>query len=166
MKFKKVVLVVLLFTFVLLNSCATILRSNTKIVPINSSPKNAKVTIKNQAGVTIMSGNTPMITQLKKGQRYVITVELEGYQPATIDLSRQIDPVTCTNLFFCYYSVFGFLVDFFSGSFFTISPSSVSVLLIENDQLHGRNQQQDTYIKMTMNDSNHDSKTIQIDIKK
>ena len=49
----------ILMCFLVLTGCASIIRDNTQIVPIQANVENAKIEVTNSSGAVVYSGQTP-----------------------------------------------------------------------------------------------------------
>ena len=72
-------------------SCATVMRDNTQIVPIQSNTEKVNIKITNRAGMTIFDGQTPASIPLKTSvsggyfnpEQYTIVASKDGFQTQT-----------------------------------------------------------------------------------
>jgi hypothetical protein len=85
---------ILLFSCLLLSSCATVFKGSTQPVTFNSVPEGAEVIIDGN-----LMGRTPMTVNLKKSKHSTALIRLEGYETGTINLSTSYDPVALLNVF-------------------------------------------------------------------
>jgi len=80
-----------------LTSCASIVSKSSYSVSINSSPNQAKFTIKNKNGIAIHSGTTPSFVTLSSGDgyfkkaNYIIQYEKSGYNPKEQQLIPELN---------------------------------------------------------------------------
>jgi len=51
----------ILMCFLVLTGCASIIRDNTQIVPIQANVENAKIEVTNSSGAVVYSGQLPFI---------------------------------------------------------------------------------------------------------
>jgi hypothetical protein len=115
-------LVFLIILTMALSSCSTVLNTTTQEVEIKSEPANAKITIDGKK-----FGTTPQIVNLERGNNHVVKLDLEGYDPYEIQLTRRI------SFWFWGNALNGFLpgmiIDMFTGSMHNILPENVNVEL-------------------------------------
>jgi hypothetical protein len=126
-------LAALLISLGALTACATIMGHPTQDIPISSTPSDAKVSIKDEAGFEVFAGQTPTKVTLQKStgkyfgkKSFTVTITKEGYQP-------QIIPVTASanGLYifgnFIFGGLIGYLiVDPLNGNMYTLSPEAVA----------------------------------------
>lgn len=104
----------LLGVSLVLSGCATILSKNKYPLAINSTPSEARITVKDINGVGVYSGTTPSVILLRSGAGffkkafYTITFEKEGYETRTIPVHFDFDPWYIGNI--AFGGVLGLLV--------------------------------------------------------
>ncbi len=103
----KVAIIIGLLGVVLMGSgCASIVSKSDWPVKIDSNPTGAKVAIKDQMGLEVRSGTTPMTTVLPskagflKAATYQITFEKEGYTQTTAPFSARMNEWYIGNIIF------------------------------------------------------------------
>ena len=76
----------ILMCFLVLTGCASIIRDNTQIVPIQANVENAKIEVTNSSGAVVYSGQTPTTVYLKSSksgyfnpEKYIIKAPKDGY---------------------------------------------------------------------------------------
>lgn len=81
----------------LLAGCASIVSKSMYPVNINSSPEGAEITITDEAGNNVYTGQTPTTVTLKtkrgyfKGKNYTVTFKKTGYDSHSAVISRKTD---------------------------------------------------------------------------
>ena len=118
--------VVGLFAFIIVG-CATIIKGTSQDISIQSNPSGAKVTVKTTGGVEVWSGVTPASAKLSKKKEYVVTVQLNGYKDATVQVTQSFEAWTIGNLF-CG-SVIGLIVDAVGGAMWKLEPDQIMVTM-------------------------------------
>lgn len=123
---------VILFTSVLLLTlfvagCATIVTGHKKLVTVNSTPSKAKVKIRTLGGLEVANGTTPYEKSLNAKSDYIVRVELSGYEPVEVTLTRQFNMWVIGNLI-CG-GIPGLIIDFLSGAINTLDPQDIMVTL-------------------------------------
>ena len=68
-----------------LAACASIVHGTHQDVGITSVPTGASVSIDN-----IQSGNTPVFAKLTRKDNHIVRIELPGYQPLDLTLTRSV----------------------------------------------------------------------------
>ncbi|MCB9360236.1 MAG: PEGA domain-containing protein [Flavobacteriales bacterium] len=111
-----------------LMSCATIIHGSKQEIEFTSVPSGAKVTINDED-----FGNTPTIVKLKrkgkvygekpKKKGYFVKMELEGYTPYEMEISRKVDGWFFGNFL---VSLPAFFVDMSTGGMYKLTPKEVS----------------------------------------
>ena len=131
---------VLLATFgIVLSSvgCATILGGGTSQgLGVSSDPVGAKFVIKAASGLQFAVGNTPQMVSLPRKNEYQVEFSVPGYQSQSVVLTKGINNWIWGNLVFGW--IFGFAVDFVSGSAYKLEPAQVSVNLVRALDESGR----------------------------
>lgn len=116
----------------LLSGCATLVGDSKQNVQLNSTPEGAQVTITNQAGKRVSTGETPMSVTLETsagyfdGEEYVVTFTKAGFEERTITVSASPNGwYIAGNLVFG--GLIGWLVvDPLTGAMYSLSPEEVS----------------------------------------
>lgn len=111
--------------------CATIMSGKTQEVMITSTPSDANVIIERSvAGTaqTSFSGVTPVTAELRRKYEYLLTVEMDGYEPATTTLENGSNGWIWGNLLFG--GVIGLIVDFSNGAAKKLEPNEIHVDLV------------------------------------
>lgn len=110
---------------VLSSSCATIMQGTTQEMSISSSPTSALVT---DNGMQI--GKTPLVADLKRKGNHTIRIELEGYKPYEVVLSRKTSGWVWGNIIFG--GIPGLIIDALTGSLYVLQPEQIQAELIKN----------------------------------
>lgn len=96
----------MLCAIVSLSGCASIVSKSTWPVTINSTPVGAKVTIYNNAGMPVQTGETPFTVSLDSSRgyfqpaRYRVELTKPGHAPQTGTFSAHMNPWYAGNLVF------------------------------------------------------------------
>jgi hypothetical protein len=104
-----------------LHGCATILRGTNHGIGISTQPPGAEVTIDNE-----IYGITPVSAKLKRKDNHHIVIQMAGYEPYEIMLTRQTSGWVFGNILFGPGVLIGLAVDAISGGMYTLSPDQVS----------------------------------------
>ena len=81
---------------VLLTGCASVFNSGAKKIAINSTPAGATATVTKLGGAVVEVQRTPCTVSLSakagyfRGQQYVVTLELPGYETVRIELHNKV----------------------------------------------------------------------------
>ncbi len=93
-------------SILLLTGCASIVSKSNWPITINSSPSEAKISIKDKKGVEIYTGNTPATLNLKSGAgffskaRYQVTFEKIGYDKKVVPVEFKLNGWYFGNIIF------------------------------------------------------------------
>jgi hypothetical protein len=107
--------------------CATIIHGSSQDVSINSTPSGAEVTADN-----VPSGKTPVMLHLKRGDAHTIQVNVPGYLPYEIILTKSVSGWVWGNLLFG--GLIGLAVDAISGGLYYLNPEQVQAQLAQQPQ--------------------------------
>ena len=93
-------------TVLLMSSCASIVSKSSWPITINSTPSEAKISIKDKKGVEIYTGNTPATLKLKSGAgffskaRYQVTFEKVGFDKKVVPVEFKLNGWYFGNILF------------------------------------------------------------------
>lgn len=131
---RNVFLVLIIFT---LSNCASIVSKSTYPIIIRSSPKEAKVQVKDYQGKLVYQGRTPAVVPLSSGAKYfkknqyTLTFEKEGYDPFTTTLYCKVDGWYFGN--FIFGGLLGLLiVDPATGAMYKFKDDTIQADMSEN----------------------------------
>ena len=116
-------LVVFLCSF----GCATIMHGSSQDVSINSTPSGAEVTADN-----VPSGKTPVLLHLKRGDTHTVKVNVPGYLPYELILTKSVSGWVWGNVLFG--GLIGLAVDAISGGLYYLNPEQVQAQLAQEPQ--------------------------------
>ncbi|MEI6848010.1 MAG: PEGA domain-containing protein [Chlorobiaceae bacterium] len=120
MKKKTIASLLLLATLgITFSGCATIIDGTSQKVSFSSNPSKADVTID---GKTI--GKTPLTEDLSKKENHTVKINLNGYHPYEITLTKKVNSWVWGNLVFG--GIVGLAVDAISGGLYELTPSQVN----------------------------------------
>ena len=108
-----------------LTGCCSIIHGTRQDVGISSAPTGAMVKIDN-----VSSGNTPVVAKLTRKDNHFVRVELSGYQPFDMSLTRSVSGWVWGNIVFG--GLIGLAIDAIDGAFYNLSPEQVSATLAAN----------------------------------
>ncbi|HEX8693628.1 MAG TPA: PEGA domain-containing protein [Longimicrobium sp.] len=115
--------------------CATIMHGSKQEVGFSSNPTGATIFVNNQ-----QVGVTPTTVSLKRKDQHTVRMELQGYQPFEMQLSRGTSGWVWGNLVFG--GLPGLVVDALTGAIYKINPDNVQGTLtratasLDGDTLH------------------------------
>lgn len=114
-----------------LSGCCSIIHGTRQDVGISSTPTGALVKVDN-----VPSGNTPVVAKLTRKDNHFVRIELSGYQPFDMTLTRSVSGWVWGNIVFG--GLIGLAVDAIDGAFYNLSPEQVSATLAANHASLGR----------------------------
>lgn len=106
----------------LLNSCASVINGRTQDIGISSNPAGATIKVD---GIT--KGMTPCNLLLKRNESHTVTIEKEGYHPASATLTKSCSGWVWGNVLIG--GLVGLGVDAITGGMWTLEPENVQVNL-------------------------------------
>jgi hypothetical protein len=116
---KRVLVCFLAFNIV---GCASVMNGSSQNIGISSTPTGAKVTIDNKP-----AGVTPLVTDLNRKEGHVVSIEMPGYKPVGVTLSKGTSAWVWGNLFFLPAAFIGLGIDYVNGGMYKLSPEQVNV---------------------------------------
>jgi hypothetical protein len=102
----------------LMGGCATLMQGSKQNVGFSSTPSGATIFVDNQ-----QMGVTPATVALKRKSNHTVRLELAGYQPYEVALSRKTSGWVWGNLVFG--GIPGLAVDAISGGLYKLTPEDV-----------------------------------------
>ena len=103
-------------------SCATLMQGTSQELSIGSSPTGARVIVDGAE-----AGKTPFVASLKRKDKHVIRLEMEGYKPYELALSRATSGWVWGNLVFG--GLPGLAIDAITGGLYKLKPEQVQATL-------------------------------------
>lgn len=115
-------LAVTLIALFLLSGCATVIKGRTQTVPVSSDPAGAEIIVNH-----VPMGITPAQLELRRKHDYIITLQKDGYAPASVPVLKSIGGAVWGNIL--AGGLIGWGVDATSGAQYNLSPETVYVRL-------------------------------------
>lgn len=115
------VLVVVLMAGVL-TACATIMHGSSQELSIASSPSGARVLVDGSN-----AGTTPFVANLRRKDKHVIRIEMDGYEPFEMPIVRATSGWVWGNLLFG--GIPGLAIDAITGGLYKLKPDEVNATL-------------------------------------
>jgi hypothetical protein len=113
-------------------NCGTIIHGSKQDVVIVSDPKKAQVDIDGQS-----VGTTPYLARLTRKNNHLVKVQLDGYLPHEVTLSRKLDGWIFGNILFG--GIIGIAVDAGTGSMYRLTPKDINAELKRNASSYNKN---------------------------
>ena len=111
----------------LAGGCATIMHGTTQEISISSVPSGAKVLVDGKT-----RGLTPAVADLRRKDKHLIQIQLDGYQPYELHLVRRTSGWVWGNVVFLGW--LGLAVDAITGGIYKMSLDEVRAELRKSDQ--------------------------------
>ena len=125
-------------TIVTVTGCATIVGDPTQVMPIKSTPSDAKVLITDENGVQVYQGKTPTTVTLQKsdgsywgGKSYTVVISKEGHKTQTIPVTTSPSGWYIAGNFVFGGIIGWFIVDPLNGNMYNLSPEAIDSTLAE-----------------------------------
>lgn len=106
--------------------CATIIKGSTQKLAVASTPSAATVSIDG-----VSKGSTPVTIDLKRGAEYALRIDLAGYQPYEMKLTKGLNGWVWGNIIFG--GPLGVIIDASTGAMYKVKPEAVNASLIRGD---------------------------------
>lgn len=107
------------------SGCATIVSSSTQPIQFTTLPSGASVIVD---GMHL--GTTPGTYALERGVDHIVELNLAGFEPASMQLRREINGWVWGNIVFG--GVIGVVVDVATGAIYKLTPEAVEASLGES----------------------------------
>lgn len=109
----------------LLAGCATIIHGgSSQKISISSDPVGANVSID---GATF--GVTPLVADLKRSNEHIVVLNMDGYQPAQLTLTKSVSGWVWGNVLIG--GLIGLAVDFATGGVYNLTPEQLNSTLVK-----------------------------------
>ena len=102
--------------------CATIMHGSSQEMSVASTPTGATVIVDG-----VNAGKTPFVANLKRKDKHVIRIELDGYEPFEMPIARETSGWVWGNLVFG--GLPGLAVDAITGGLYKLKPEEVNAPL-------------------------------------
>jgi hypothetical protein len=132
MKLSKCIRCFACFPLMLFTGCASIMHGTRQSVGVSSYPSNAEVWVDNN-----YIGQSPTIVKLSRKDHHFVKVQLEGYQPYEITLTREVSGWVFGNLVFG--GLVGLAVDAISGGLYHLTPGQVEAEMAKGTAFTSQN---------------------------
>lgn len=100
-------------------ACASIIHGSKQSVAFTSTPSSARVTVDNE-----LVGNTPVVAKLRRKDKHIVRIELEGYSPFEATLARRTSGWVWGNIVFG--GLIGLAVDASTGAMYKLTPAEIN----------------------------------------
>lgn len=117
----------LVLATLVVGACASILGGgSTQKVQVSSTPSAASVTVDGEA-----KGATPVTLDLKRGKEYMVRIQMAGYQPYEVKLTRALNGWVWGNIIIG--GPLGVIIDASTGAMYKVKPGAVDASLSRGD---------------------------------
>lgn len=121
-----VFLTLMLFT----TGCGTMMYGTQHHLGIVSDPPGAIITIDGKA-----TYSTPVTVVLEKSKNHTVRIELEGYLPLEMEITRKVNwGIAALGIYPFFPSI---IIDFITGGVYTLRPDEVQAQLIKENISYG-----------------------------
>jgi hypothetical protein len=111
---------------IVLAGCCSIIHGTRQEIGVSSSPTGAKVFVNGS-----QIGTTPAILDLKRNGSHQIRLELDGYQPYEMILTKSVSGWVWGNIVFG--GLIGLAIDAIDGAIYKVSPEQFSAQLLKGE---------------------------------
>lgn len=111
----------------ILIACSYIVNTDSQDVSVRSEPTGAQITVTTVGGVEVFSGTTPASIKLKRKNKYVVYVELQGYKDKEVRIDQSMETMVIANLL-CG-GIPGLIVDGLTGAMWKLEPDEIYITL-------------------------------------
>jgi hypothetical protein len=126
----------------LLTSCATIMHGTRQSIGISSNPTNANIWVDHS-----YVGTTPIIVDMTRKDNHIVTIDLEGYQPYQVTLTRTLSGWVFGNIIFG--GIIGLAVDAISGGIYVLTPEQIQAEM-RSDNIAYSKKSTESYIAVVL----------------
>jgi hypothetical protein len=112
--------------------CATIMQGTRQELSVASTPTGAKVLVDG-----VEAGTTPVVAKLERKDKHVLRLQLDGYLPYELAMSRATSGWVWGNIVFG--GLVGLAVDAITGGLYKLKPEEVNATLSQATAAVGRN---------------------------
>jgi len=123
MKFTKFIFLVPLIT-----SCATIVNGSRQAIGFSTNPTNAEIWVDNR-----FVGRSPLIVEMKRCDNHFVRIQLDGYMPYELTLTKELSGWVAGNFFFGGFV--GVAVDAITGGLYKLTPEQVQAVMYKSDDI-------------------------------
>jgi len=124
-------LIVSLIASASLTSCATIVTGSRQKIEICSNPADANVWIDN-----FCYGKTPMIAELTRDSNHFVRIELDGFMPYEVCLTKNLNGWFFGNILLG--GIIGIVVDATTGAMYKLTPDQIHTNLCDCGVVHSK----------------------------
>lgn len=132
----------LFISLVLFSNCASIIHGSKQDIAFSSNPSGAEITINGEN-----RGRTPASISLNRNQDYLVKIQLAGYLPYEINVSKKVDGWVFGNIIFG--GIIGLIVDASTGAMYKLSPEQINAALSQGNASFLQKSNQ-IYVAVTM----------------
>jgi hypothetical protein len=106
-------------------ACATIMQGSSQELSVSSTPTGARVLVDGTE-----AGKTPYVARLKRKDKHVVRIEMDGYRPFELPLARATSGWVWGNIVFG--GLPGLAIDAITGGMYKLKPEQVQATLQES----------------------------------
>ena len=106
--------------------CGTVIHGGRQKITIQSEPSGAMVRTETS------SERTPGALELSRRTDHTLIISKEGFQPCEVEINRRTSPWLWGNILLLPFAVVGVITDYYTGGYYELEPSQVTVQLQRN----------------------------------
>ena len=106
--------------------CGTLVHGGQQKITIQSEPGGAMVRTE------VSSARTPGVLELSRRTDHTLIISKEGFQPCEVEINRRTSPWLWGNIILLPFAVVGVITDYYTGGYYELEPSQVTVQLQRN----------------------------------
>jgi len=106
--------------------CCSIIHGTSQEVGLSSNPTNAQIFVNG-----VQKGTTPVTLDLERDGSHIIRLELDGYKPYEISLTKNTSGWVWGNILFG--GLIGLAIDAIDGAIYNIQPDNIQANLLPDD---------------------------------
>ena len=122
--------------------CGTIMQGSKQDVAVSSTPTGAQISVDGQ-----VAGVTPATLRLARKNGHLVRIELPGYQPFEMNLTRKVSSIVWGNIVFG--GIPGLVVDAVTGGMYQLTPEQIAAEL-RSTSASARMQEGTMYVAVTL----------------
>jgi len=112
----------------MLCGCGTLIHGGKQNIRIQSSPAGAIARSKS------VSVTTPARMEMSRRTDHVLMISKEGFEPCEIEINRRTSSWLWGNILLLPFAPLGVIIDYYTGGYYELEPSSVYVELTKKNQ--------------------------------
>lgn len=117
------------FVSLTLCGCGTLIHGGKQNICVQSEPGGAAIRMEDSFAMT------PGILELSRRTDHTLIISKKGFQPCEVEINRRTSPWLWGNILLLPFAVVGVITDYYTGGYYELEPSQVTVQLQRNAAL-------------------------------